>query len=224
MSLYTFPDVIQGTDEWHDLRRGIVTASTVGKLVTTSTLKVARNETSRGLVTSLVAERITGHTEPSPMTDDMWRGVEHEPHARVAYAKHTGADVAEMGFMAREEDGWRLGYSPDGLPGDDGLIEIKCPRQKGHLHTILEDAVPPQYMAQVQAGLFVSGRAWCDYVSFCAGMPLFIKRVHPDEQWHQAIQSAVEAFEQAAADMTSNYTRAVEGMPATERIDFEVVI
>lgn len=224
MSLHLYPDVIQGTDEWHDLRRGILTASTVGQLVTPSTKKVAANASTRALTASLVAERITGCTDPSPMTDDMWRGVEHEPHARAAYAAHTGQQVTEMGFMALDVAGSRLGCSPDGLVVGDGLIEIKCPRQKGHLTTILEDAVPSQYMAQVQAALFVSGRSWCDYISFCAGMPLFITRVEPDDQWSQAIQAAVEAFEVAAAAMTSNYTSAVEGMPATERIDFEVVI
>ena len=189
MTLTTFPKVEQGTEAWHDLRRGIVTASVVGKLLT-PTRKVADNDVSRGLTTVLAAERITGWTEDTAMTSDMYRGVECEPFARDAYAEHH-APVAEVGFMRREEDGWTLGYSPDGLVGDDGLIEIKSPRAKTHLRTILADEVPAHYMAQCQAGLLVSGRKWLDFVSYVGGMPLYVKRVEPNAEWQQAIADAV---------------------------------
>ncbi|MFE5309736.1 lambda exonuclease family protein [Isoptericola sp. NPDC056605] len=224
MTLRTFPDVIQGTDEWNDVRRGIVTASVVGQLVTASTLKVAANDTSRAVTALLVAERITGYTDPTYTSDDMWRGIEDEPRARAAYAEHTGVDVAEMGFMLREHLSWKLGYSPDGLVGDVGLIEIKSRRQKKHLATILADAVPAENVMQVQAGLLVTGRAWCDYVSYCGGMPLYVKRVYPDRRVHAAFIRAVRAFEVTAAEMTSRYHAAVVGLPTTERIEQELVI
>jgi putative phage-type endonuclease len=224
MSLIVIRDLVQGSEEWHAARRGIVTASTVGQLVTPSTLKPAANDTSRSLTATLVAERITGYTEPSRMTDDMWRGIEDEPRAREKYAEHH-APVTEYGFMIREGDGWRVGYSPDGLVGDDGLIEIKSRRAKRHLQTILSDQVPAENMAQIQAGLLVSGRAWCDYVSYSGGMPLWVKRVHPDAKWHQAIIAAVRQFETTAAQMVTAYQTAVHGLPMTERVlEEEMVI
>lgn len=216
MTLHTWPDVVQGSDEWHDLRRGIPTASIVGRLLT-PTLRVADNDTSRGIVQTLVAERITGTTEPTPMTGDMWRGVEMEPHARDAYTKQR-AQADEYGFMLRDETTWRLGYSPDGVVGDDGLIEIKCPRAKNHITTVLADEIPAVYMPQLQAGLLVSGRAWIDFVSYVGGLPLFVKRVEPDPDWFAAITEACEAFEAAAAVMAGVYRQATDGLPATERI------
>lgn len=218
--LREYPHIEQGTDEWRDLRAGIVTASTIGQLITPSTLKVASNETSRGLTLTLAAERITGRPEDSPMTSDMWRGIESEPRARDKYAE-TVAPVRELGFMTRTGEGWTLGYSPDGLVGTDGLIEIKSPRPKGHLRTILTNQVPSMYMAQLQAGLFVSGRDWIDYISYSGGMPMFVKRVAPDEDWFKAIKAAVTAFEKDATDMFTAYTEASKSMPATEYINLD---
>jgi len=218
MTLHILDDLEQGTPEWHDARRGIVTASVVGKLIT-PTLKVADNDTSRGVTATLVAERISGFTEETAMTSDMWRGVESEPVARDLYSRHH-APAEEVGFMVRDDWGYPIGYSPDGLVGDDGLIEIKAPRAKAHIITILADKVPAFYMAQLQTGLLVSGRKWIDYVSYCGGLPLYVKRVHPDPAWHRAIVAAVANFELAANEMTANYEAAIAGLPATDRIDF----
>jgi phage FluMu protein Com len=265
--------VDQRSDEWYEARRGIVTASAVGKLITIKapsaldfhcpacpavapnpcqsktkkgvTIKtphservdyaasqagtvppvyeVADNDTSRGLTNTLAVERITGWTEETPMTSDMWRGVEHEPFARDKYAEHY-APVTEVGFLIREDDGWRLGYSPDGLVGDDGLLEIKCPRAKTHLSTILADEVPAYYMAQLQAGLLVSGRKWIDFVSFVAGMPLYRKRIEPDPAWFAAITGACIAFEANVTRIVADYEKRVAGMPMTERISFEIEV
>jgi putative phage-type endonuclease len=221
MTLHIYDDIAQGSEEWFAQRRGTVTASVVGKLLT-ATLKVANNDESRGLTATLVAERITGHTEPTWTSFDMERGVEMEPVARDIYSGHY-AEAVECGFMVRElVPGVRLGYSPDGLVGDDGLIEIKSPRSKTHLKTILADAVPAHYMAQLQAGLLVSGRAWIDFVSYCGGMPLWVKRVTPDEVWHDAICEALDAFEVNAWAMEDKYRQATKDMPATERINSDL--
>ena len=221
MTLHTYDDVEQRSERWYELRRGIVTASTVGKFLT-PTLKVADNDTSRGTAATLAAERITGVVEDTPITADMWRGIDMEPHARDAYSKHR-AEVVECGFMRLERDNFTLGYSPDGLVGDIGLIEVKCPRAKGHIATILTDEVPAYYMAQLQAGLLVSGRAWVDYVSFHSGLPLYVKRVHTDQAWHDAITFAVKAAEFAIDDIVSEYHDCAEGLPTTERIDPNIV-
>ena len=140
-----------------------------------------------------------------------------EPRARDLYSEHF-APVVETGFMVRDNGNWKLGYSPDGLVGDDGLIEVKSRRPKKHLRTILEGNVPAENMAQLQAGLLVSGRAWIDYVSYCGGMPMWVKRVEPDERWQDAIVAAVIAFEETAAEMVAAYETATAGMPKTERV------
>lgn len=222
MSLRILADLEQRSEEWYAQRLGIVTASAVGKLIT-PTLKVADNDVSRGLTTTLVAERIAGWSEETPISSDMWRGIEHEPYARDVYAEHY-AEADVVGFMLREEDGWQLGYSPDGLVGDDGLIEIKCPRAKTHVKTILVDEVPAHYMAQLQAGLLVSGRKWIDFVSFVAGMPLYVKRVEPDPAWFDAITAACVAFEANAAQIVADYRKRVDGLPTTIRLDFEIKV
>jgi hypothetical protein len=224
MSLTILPDLEQGSDAWHDQRRGIVTASMVGRLLT-STGKVANNDTSRTLTAQLVAERITGWTDPVFVSDDMLRGHDDEPRAVEVYAEHY-APVETVGFMVREFDhGMRLGYSPDGLVGDDGLIEVKSRRAKKQLQTILEDEVPAENMAQLQCGLLVSGRAFVDYVSFCGGMPLYVKRIEPDPEWFEAIEQAVTNFEVAAALMVADYEAAITGRPTTERvIELEMVL
>jgi hypothetical protein len=218
MTVKIFTDLEQGSDEWLGARCGIITASVVGQLITPKTVKPAANPDSRALTTSLVAERITGHVEPVFPNADMERGTLDEPFARDLYSEHF-APATEVGFMVRDDWGFKIGYSPDGLVGDDGLIEIKSRRQKKHLSTILADDVPLENMAQIQTGLLVSGREWLDYVSYCGGMPLYVRRVYPDPRWHAAILEAVQAFEDTASLMIANYKDSVAGLPPTERID-----
>lgn len=215
-------DVEQRSPEWFAARCGIVTASAVGKLITPRTVKVASNDDSRGLADLLAAERVTGYVEETWTSNDMWRGIEAEPYARALYSEHH-AEAVECGFMLREFDGFKIGYSPDGLVGDDGLIEIKAPRQKTHLATVIADEVPLHYMAQLQAGLLVSDREWVDFVSYCGGMPLWTKRVTPDVRWRGAILEAVEKAETAIVQAVAHYRSAIVGLPTTERIDYNTV-
>jgi predicted phage-related endonuclease len=121
--------------------------------------------------------------------------------------------------MTRDFGSYEIGFSPDGLIGDDGLLEIKSPRQKKHLATILADEVPLEYMAQCQTGLLVSGREWLDFVSYNGGMPLWRKRVEPDDKWQAAIKEAVEALEAVAEVMIASYHARTADLPKTERID-----
>ena len=223
-TLIELPDLEQGSEDWHAQRRGIVTASVVGQLVTTKTLKPASNDVSRGLTRLLVAERITGWTDPMYVSDDMLRGIEDEPKARDKYSEHY-APVTEIGFMIREDNDVKIGYSPDGLVGDDGLIEVKSRRQKKHLETILAEEPPAENLAQMQCGLLVSGREWCDYISYCGGMPLWVKRVFPDQRWFDAILAAVDAFEENAAEMIRLYDERTVGLPMTERtVEMEMIL
>ena len=217
ISLHVY-NIEQGTDEWYALRCGLVTASVVGTLITAKTLNPAENETSRSLTNLLAAERITGHVEPVHESSDMIRGSLDEPYARDIYAAHY-APVTQVGFMVRDDFGFGIGYSPDGLVDDDGLIEIKSRKQKIQLKTILEDQVPAENMAQIQTGLLVSGRKWCDYISYSGGMHLYTKRVFPDMNWHAAIIQAVAQFEKAADDIIARYTEKTLTLPPTTRVD-----
>ncbi|MET0716383.1 MAG: lambda exonuclease family protein [Mycetocola sp.] len=216
MTLHTY-DYEQGSDEWLAARCGVLTASVIGKMLTPS-LKVADNETSRGIAHTLIAERITGRTEDVYVTADMERGTLDEPYARDIYSEHY-ASVTEVGFMVRKIDGRRLGYSPDGLVGEEGLVEIKSRKQKVQLATILTNRVPTENMAQLQAGLLVSGRAWIDYLSYCGGMPLYVIRVYPESVWQDALLEALHTFEDTASDAITAYTTVTAGLPTTERID-----
>lgn len=227
MSLEIYTKVEQRSPEWHALRRGIITASVVGSLVT-PTKKVANNDTSRGVIAGLVAERVTDDVDPSFMNADMERGINYEPVIRDRYAELRGVTVTEVGFMVRTFDGGaRLGCSPDGLVGDDGGLEIKAPRAKGQVVTVCADEVPSGYMAQVQAALLVSGREWWDYLQAAAGR-LYIKRVLPDPGWHAAITEAVIAAEKAIEKQTSDYLTRAESLPTiapyVNPYDLEVVI
>jgi hypothetical protein len=217
MTLQIFDQLEQGTPAWYDVRRGIVTASTVGQLITPKTVKVAANDNSRALVAQLVAERITGYTEPTYASLDMEQGHMNEPIARDLYSE-TFAPVTQVGFMTNTFNGYTIGYSPDGLVGTDGLIEVKSRRQKKHLQTILADEVPLENVAQCQAGLLISGRSWLDFISYCGGMPLYVKRVHPDPTWQKAIVDALTQFEQQAGQMIDAYIKQVKGMLETERV------
>jgi len=219
MTVMIFDDLEQGSDDWLELRRGTVTASVIGQLITPKTVKVASNATSRALVAKLAAERITGRVPDQYVSRDMERGWYDEPLARDFYAEHTEQDVTEVGFMLREGDGYKVGYSPDGLVGETGLIEIKSREPKHHLQTILAGEVPAEYRAQIQCGLYVSGRDWCDYISWCGGMRPFVLRVPPDGRWQAAIAEAAEAAYAAIAAICDEYRHATEGMPETEYID-----
>lgn len=270
MTLTIHDDVEQRSPEWYKLRCGLVTASSVGALIsinppdaitvdcptckatagspclsaakkaptaiksfhdarTTATADLppvygpVDNETSRNLIATLAAERITGHVEETRMTADMWRGVDAEPYARSEYAAHIGLPVVECGFMVRDFGDFSVGYSPDGLVGDDGLLECKAPRQKGHLLSVVNDEVPPFYMAQLQTGFLVSGRKWIDFQPYVGGMRLWTKRVTPDPAWQGAILAVAERAEREITDLVNRYEQAVIGLPLTERIDFNTV-
>lgn len=216
-NLTIYRELEQGTDEWLQARAGIVTASVVGKLLTPK-LDIANNETSRGLIYTLAAERITGRVVTFEPNRAMQRGTLDEPFARAKYAENY-APVEEVGFMVRDFGNFKLGYSPDGLVGDDGLIEIKSREPKIQLQTVLNDKVPAENMAQLMTGLLVTGREWIDYTSYCGGMPLYVKRVYPDPAWFEAITEAVDEANGHILACIHEFQDATKDAPPTEYID-----
>lgn len=217
MTLHIYENLEQGSDAWLAARCGMVTASTIGRLLTPS-LKVADNDTSRGLLETLVAERLTGHVDYVHPTFDMTRGSLDEPIARDFYAEQYGP-VQEIGFAVREINGHKLGASPDGLIGAHGGLEIKSRQGKAQLRTILADEVPALHLAQIQTCMLVLDRHWWDYCSYAGGWPLHVIRVHPDRAWQTAIINALDAFEENAARMISAYEHRTDGRPVAPRID-----
>lgn len=217
------PHVEQGSDEWHAMRCGLLTASEV-KLILTPTLKIANNDKTRAHVWEIAAQRISGYTEPSYIGDDMLRGWEDEAYARDLYSK-TIAPIEETGFVTNDAWGFTLGYSPDGLIGDDGLWECKSRKQKFQIQTIATDEVPQEYMLQLQTGLLVTGRAWIDFTSYSGGLPMFTKRVYPDAAMQDAIIEAATEFEAAVQDAVATYQEKAARFPMTERrVQQELVI
>src|SRR6185436_16417143 len=113
MAITYHPEIAQGSDEWFELRRGILTASEM-KLIITPTRKIADNDKTRAHLYELAAQRISGYVEPHFISDDMLRGQDDEIYAREAYKKHF-APVKEVGFVTNDKWGFVIGYSPDFL-------------------------------------------------------------------------------------------------------------
>lgn len=191
-------NVEQRTEDWWKLRCGKLTASEV-KLVLTPTLKVADNEKTRLHIYALAAQRVSGYAGPSYESDDMMRGREDEEDALIKY-NETYAAVERCGFVENDEWGFAIGYSPDGLIGDDGLVEVKSRAPKHQMQAITEAValgkVPDDHVLQVQTGLLVTGRAWCDYVSYCGGLYMATIKILPDPEIQLAIINAAKAFEE----------------------------
>lgn len=217
------PTLIQGSDEWIAARCGMITAGSM-KLILTPTLKTASNDKERQHLYELLAQRATGYVEPAYISDDMLRGMDDEIYARALYSEKY-APVEECGLVVNDDLGFDIGWSPDGLVGDDGLIECKSRRQKYQAQTIIEDEVPAEYILQIQTALFVSGRKWCDFVSYCGGMPMYVKRVTPDANVIDAIKYAAIGFEQRLIAAMTKYRDGVFGMYETERrIQQEIIL
>lgn len=213
----------QGSPEWLQARCGMLTASNVKKLFTKAH-QTANNDTSRGHAHDVLAGRLTGHVEDNYKSDDMHRGDAEEIVARNIYtAKH--APVKQVGFITRkfEIDGicFTLGYSPDGLVGELGSIEIKSRLQRLQVRTIVDGGVPDEYKLQIQTGLLVSGREWCDFVSVCCGMPLYTYRMRVDADLQLKIIAAALAFEGKVQQMDAEYTDNARDLVMTERIEPE---
>lgn len=217
MTLKIYKDFEQGSQEWLDARCGLLTASNVAKLLTANG-KVADNETSRALTETLVAERITRHVEYTHPTFDMQRGSMDESYARDHY-REQHAPVDEIAFATNTFNGHTLGASPDGLVGTQGGLEIKSPKAKTHLRTILADRVPAEYFPQIQTSMLVLEREWWDFTSYCGGWPIHVIRVYPDAIWRVVILEALDRFEENAAQMIDRYWSTVGGAPIAPRID-----
>jgi putative phage-type endonuclease len=188
-------EIIQGSPEWFALRVGKVTASRVADVIATT--KSGPSASRTNYLAELVAERLTGAPADRYSNAAMSWGTEKEPEARAAYTFAHEADVGEIGFVDHPKIAM-TGASPDGLIGDLGLIEIKCPNTATHIETLIGQKVPGKYVTQMMWQMACTGRAWCDFASFDPRLPaemrLFVKRVHRDDEMIAELEREVSAF------------------------------
>lgn len=221
-----YDELEQGTDEWRLARCGLLTASAVCKIMTPAKLKFSQNDACRTHAYDVASERITKFCPDHFMTFAMARGHEEEIYARdlydVEYAK-----VREVGFVTNSTWGFTIGYSPDGLVGEDGLIEIKSRASKYQARTIIEKKIPMEFMLQLQTGMLVSNRKWCDFISYSNGMPMFVMRAERDEEMCNAIIDAAASFEAAVNQHVATFLDNVAELnlrPTERRQDIEDII
>jgi putative phage-type endonuclease len=185
----------QGSPEWFAQRLGKVTASRVADVIAKT--KTGYSTSRENYMAQLVCERMTGTVAESFSNAAMVHGTETEPLARAAYEAHADVLVDEVA-MIQHPTIEQAGASPDGLVGDDGQLEIKCPNTATHIDTLLSQTVPGEYVTQMQWQMACTGRQWCDFVSFdprmTDGLQLFVKRVPRDNAYIQMLEEEVKKF------------------------------
>ena len=188
-------DIEQGTDEWFAIRCGKVTASRVADVIATT--KSGYSASRANYEAQLICEILTGKPAESFTNAAMQWGTETEPLARAQYELKTGNMVNQIGFVVHPMIE-QAGASPDGLIGEDGCIEIKCPNTSTHLDTLLSQKVPSKYITQMTWQMVCAGRKWCDFVSYDPRLPenlqIFIERIELDEDYAKKLQNEVVMF------------------------------
>jgi putative phage-type endonuclease len=186
--------IVQGTDDWHKLRLGKVTASRVADVLSKG--KSGESASRRNYRIELVAQRLTNKPSESFTNAAIEHGVATEPLARVAYELHTGSDVSQVAFVEHPNVEW-FGCSPDGIVGK-GLVEIKCPNTTTHLDWMEEGKAPSKHIPQMMAQMACTGAEWCDFVSYDPRLPedlqLFVVRVNRDQEYIDNMEVEVKKF------------------------------
>jgi putative phage-type endonuclease len=202
----------QGSLEWKMLRAGKVTASRVADVL--SKIKSGESAGRKNYKMDLVAERLTNQPAESFTNSAMQWGTEQEPFARIAYETKMNLFVEQIPFMDHPQIEW-FGCSPDGLVGEDGLIEIKCPNTTTHLEYIDGGKPPAKYIPQMQSQMACTGRKWCDFVSFDPRLPenlqLFVVRLDRDDGYIKDMETEVQKFLQEVNEL---FTKLKERMYA----------
>lgn len=179
MKIHNHP---QGSDEWFAARLGKLTASKAQTIQ-------ANGKGLETLVYQLVAEKLSGAREDTYTNPDMERGNELEDTARSSYEMETGNEVIQVGFCEQNE---HVGASPDGFVGEDGLVEIKCPKNSNYIKTKYTQKIDKAYEWQMQMQMFVTDRKWCDYVVFNENFPdLIIIRVERDNDMAEKLVKGI---------------------------------
>ena len=192
----------QGSEEWDRLRCR-PTASEFSSFITPARGDYSKQSTA--YAAKIVAKRLGVYTEPPPSYWMEW-GTEMEPNARHAYTKATGRDVQEVGFIMPDHTD-EYGGSPDGLIGDDGILETKCPAPETLIAYHANGGLPIQYKPQVQGLLMISGRPYCDFFVFHPGLTPWMMRVEADLKYHEKIRQGLTWLRQQIAVIESRVSR-----------------
>ena len=200
----------QRGSDWFTARLGKPTASSMCEIVT-RTGKLRTGAAPRRYMLELLGERLTGYPTQHFETEAMRRGVELEPRAIAYYEMVNGAEVEQVGFAL--DDSLRFGCSPDGMVGDDGGVEVKCPMQAGFLDVATTGVLPDDHYIQVQSTLLITGRAWWDYVLFtdARGLAPQVIRVLPAIAFHRKLRTALTTFCDELDALESNMRAAGHG-------------
>ena len=182
---------IQGSAEWFDARVGLVTASHVADAINLKSVKRDKYKME------LLAELLTGKPVEHYVSPAMDWGIQNEAIARSAYELQKGVEVELVGFVIHPQIS-RSGASPDGLVGEDGLVEIKCPNTTTHLRYLVDGVVPEEYQPQMMWQMACTSAQWCDFVSYDPRLPeefaLFIVRLERNERAIMEMECGVKAF------------------------------
>jgi putative phage-type endonuclease len=197
----------QGSDEWLQMRLGKVTASRVSEVISKGRGK-APSKSAETYMIELIAETLTGKSKPFFENDAMRWGTETEPQARSMYEVNNNfVSVREVAFV---EHNSQVGISPDGIIGEDGLLEIKCPATTTQLKRALSDDYSADYKAQIQMQLWVTKSKWCDFVSFDPRLDCkagyLQQRVYRDEEYIEEMKVKVYAFVEKMNELITKLT------------------
>jgi putative phage-type endonuclease len=186
---------MQRDPAWFAARLGKVTASRVADVLART--KTGYSSSRNNYASALMVERLTGAKAEEYTNAIMQRGIEIEPEARDAYAFYRGVDVVQVDFIDHPTVDMS-GASPDGLVGDDGLVEIKAPMTATHIDYLLGEPIPDKYYLQMQWQLACTGRKWCDFCSYDPRLPedmrIFIKRFPRDDAKIAHLEKEVTIF------------------------------
>lgn len=222
-----FYNLTQGSEEWHHLRYGMLTASNMDKILT-PTLKVASNANTRAFIYEMAAQRLVNLPVDNFVSYDMERGKLEEIEARIKYNElNKDAPAKECGFVINKDLGFAVGMSPDGLVDQNGTIEVKSRKAKFQVQTILEHMVeaattpiPNEFMLQVQSNLFVTKREWCDFISYSNGFNMAVIRCKPIQKYQDAIAEALTLAEQQITSIVNDVHEKMINDPSIVKVNW----
>lgn len=201
---------LQRTDDWFKERAGKFTGSKFVDVMARGKKDGKPLKAYHDLVWQIVVERMTGLPVEGPVGQALKWGTEVEPYAREAYELETGNIVRESAFITHPEHVF-VGCSPDGLIGNDGGLEMKCPKDSTVHLARFADGIPEEYVPQVQGSLWVTGRKWWDFVSYDPRMPeshrIFIQRIDRDDKYIAELEQAVIAAEAQVQQKLESLTK-----------------
>ena len=196
MKIYNFE---QRTEDWYNIRKGKMTASNAETII-------ANGKGLETYIYNLMAEYYSSAEKENYINADMQRGIDLEPEARLEFEFYTGLDVQEVGFVEYNDF---IGVSPDGLIGDDGLIEIKCPNDSIYFKLLLSNNIKPEYIAQMQMQMYVTDRQYCYFVSYNPNFEksLYIKKINRDEEMIDKLKKGLERGTQLIKEIKENFRK-----------------